>query len=232
MIENRITIKDLPEDEQPYQKCVANGPSSLSDAELLAVIIRSGSANESSTSLARRILSTDNNGLLELSRITYQELTAIKGIGLVKAAQILCVAELTRRMTKATIGLNPIFDSPDIIARYYMEDMRHLKREQLIAVFLDTKLRKISDSTISIGTVNSSLMSPREIFREALSKNAVSIVLLHNHPSGDPTPSRSDIQSTEKASECGKMLGIRIEDHIIIGDNCFFSMKKENLYVS
>jgi DNA repair protein RadC len=156
--------------------------------------------------------------------MTMKELMSIKGIGRVKAIQLLCVAELTKRMAKATNegGLRCI--TPDTVANYYMQDMRHLPNEKVLLIMLDSKSRIIKDLIISSGTVNSSLLSPREIFLLALKYEAVGIILLHNHPSGDPTPSKEDINTTKRMKEAGNLIGVKLMDHIIIGDNTYISL--------
>ena len=153
----------------------------------------------------------------------------MKGIGKVKAIQILCICELARRLSKACAGPELRFDAPDTIARYYMEDLRHQKQESMKLLLLNTKSRLIGETDISRGTVNSAVVSPRELFVEALQKDAVSIILLHNHPSGDPTPSRQDILMTKKVCEAGRMIGVELLDHIIIGNNCYSSMREQGI---
>ena len=220
------TIKELAKEERPYEKCEAYGASSLSNIELLAVLLRNGTKGGSSLDLAKQLLySADSEGeLLSIRQWTYQQLIKIKGIGKVKAIQILCLSELTRRLAKAEAlkGLN--FSRPSTIADYYMEDMRHKRQEHLKLLMLNTRSRLIGEANISVGTVNSALISPRELFIEALQKNAVYIILLHNHPSGDPIPSKEDIQVTKMVQESGRLIGIELLDHIIIGNNCYISL--------
>ena len=139
-------------------------------------------------------------------------------------------AELAKRMAKAEASLGLDFSSPDSIARYYMEDLRHKKREVMKLLLLNTRSRLISEMDVSTGTINSTLVSPRELFVEALQKNAVSIILLHNHPSGDPTPSKEDLLTTRRIREAGALIGIELLDHIIIGDNCYFSLREKGFF--
>ena len=153
----------------------------------------------------------------------------MKGIGKVKAIQILCLSELAKRLSKASAEDMLNFDSPESIARYYMEDLRHEKREQMKLLLLNTKTKLIDEIIISKGTVNAAVISPRELFVEALQKGAVSIILLHNHPSGDPTPSREDILITKQIRDAGELLGVNLLDHIIIGDNCYISMREKKI---
>ena len=224
-------IKELNTEERPYEKCERFGPENLTDSELLAVLLRTGTRGENSLELAKRLLYSDHfqGGLLGIHRWSYEQLTRIKGIGKVKAIQILCLCELARRLSKASAGPELKFDTPETIARYYMEDLRHQKQEAMKLLLLNTKSRLIGESNISRGTVNASVISPRELFVEALQKDAVSIILLHNHPSGDPAPSREDILITRRVHEAGMMIGVELLDHIIIGDNRYSSMREDGI---
>lgn len=227
----RQTMKQLPESEQPYEKCMKYGEQALSDAELLAVIIRTGTQGESAVALAQRVLSEFQfpEGILGLLRTSIPELCKIKGIGAVKAVQLKCIGELSKRIAKAGFGTQPVFSEPEDIAAYYMEQMRHETREQVVVMMLNSKNRLLHEQVISTGTVNFSLVSPREIFLEALRYQAVTIGLVHNHPSGDPTPSREDVLITRRIKEAGELLGIYLLDHVIIGDTKFCSMKKKGI---
>ena len=193
--------------------------------------MRTGTRGENCLELAKRLLYSDHfqGGLLGIRRWSYEQLTRIKGIGKVKAIQILCLCELARRLSKASAGPELKFDTPETIARYYMEDLRHQKQEAMKLLLLNTKSRLIGESDISRGTVNASVISPRELFVEALQKDAVSIILLHNHPSGDPAPSREDILITRRVHEAGMMIGVELLDHIIIGDNRYSSMREAGI---
>ena len=218
-------------DDQPYEKCLEFGAGALSNAELLAVMLRTGTKGKSALELAQELLGEagGNNGLLNIHYFTLQKLKTIKGIGTVKAVQILCLSELAKRLAKATAKEGLIFSLPSTIAEYYMEDMRHQKQEHMKLLMLNTKSKLLGETTISKGTVKSALVSPRELFIEALEKNAVAIILIHNHPSGDPTPSQSDIILTKRVKEAGELIGVELLDHIIIGDNCYMSFAKENI---
>lgn len=229
MYRKNCTVKELPVSERPYEKCEQSGPGSLSDAELLAVIIRTGSFHERSVDVAADVLnySTTHPGLIGLNYMTMKDLMSVKGIGKVKAIQLLCVAELTKRMARATNEERLHFTNPKSVAEYYMQDMRHLSMEKILLVMLDSKNKLLKDIIISSGTVNSSLLSPREIFMLALKYEAVNIILLHNHPSGDPTPSKEDIHTTRRMQEAGSLVGIKLMDHIIIGDNKYKSLIEE-----
>ncbi len=226
-------MKTIPKVERPYEKCASKGTSYLSDAELLSVILRSGSVGENALSLARRILYDPEIGSVEgLSRIANGQLsewTHIRGIGQVKATQLVCLAELAKRMSVSPGSAKEFAADPSAMAGAYMEEMRHLRQEIVKIVFLDTKTKKLGECDISKGTVNASLISPREIYMEAVRRDAVFIVVLHNHPSGDPTPSQSDIELTKRIEYAGLMIGIPLIDHIVIGDRCYFSFEEQGL---
>lgn len=227
-----LTVKDLPTSERPYEKCERFGAAVLTDAELLAVIIRSGTKNERSTELASRILkkSSGAQSLSFLYHVNMNELMKIKGIGKVKAIQLLCVAELSKRISAQVKGDRIAFNDADETAAYFMEDMRHQECELLRLVMLNSKNGLIADRVMFKGTVGMAPMEPRELLREALRNDAVSIMILHNHPSGDPTPSNQDIQSTVRLNEACRQIGIRLLDHLVIGDNRFVSMKRSGLF--
>lgn len=224
---SHVTIKGLPVSERPYEKCLERGASSLSDAELLAVILKSGTRKYNSVEVAREILKLcgDNGRIGNLRRLTLTQLMQIDGIGQVKAIQIHCLAELCSRMSQHVHYDRALLNSPERIAAYYMEPFSQLKQEEMHLVFLDTKNRWIQEVLLTKGTVNASLVSTRELFIEALRYCAVHVVMIHNHPSGDPTPSAEDIAVTKKVKEAGELLDILLLDHIIIGDNRYYSMK-------
>ncbi len=224
------TMKNLYREERPYEKCLACGPGALSDPELLAVILRTGTEGENVCQLAARILSLpDYEGLEGLCRIPLERLTKLKGIGKVKAVQLKCLAELAARMAKASAGEKLCFDTPATIADYFMEELRHKEQEHLIALFLNTRNKLLREKLMFKGTVNASIISPREIFLEALEVHAVQLVLVHNHPSGDPSPSLEDIRVTKRISKGGELLGIQLLDHVIIGDRCYSSLRERGI---
>ena len=224
-------IQDMLEEDRPYERCFSMGPEALSDAELLAVILRTGVRGTSSLKLSEEILqlSRSEPGLNGLFHLTAGELLQLKGVGRVKTAQIRCIVELSRRMARTGQNSRQTFRDPEAVAAYYMETLRHLERECVYCVMLDTRNRMIAEEEISRGTVNASVVSPREVFVTALKHRAVQIILVHNHPSGNPAPSSDDISSTSKIIETGKMIGIRLLDHIIIGDRKYFSFKEEGM---
>lgn len=225
------TMKELSAEERPYEKCLQKGPSFLTDAELLAVILRTGSNGITSVELAREVLNCckAGNSLLGLYELSIPALMQIKGIGKVKAVQLKCIAELARRMAKATAGEGHVFQSAAAIADYYMEDFRHCHQEMVLVLMFNSKCRLLCEHLVSKGTVNQSSISPREIFLEALAHHAVYIIVLHNHPSGDASPSREDIALTERIEASGHMLGIELMDHIILGDQCYASFREMGL---
>ena len=229
MKEPTVTMKQLPPQMQPYEKCVSYGPEFLTDAELIACIIRSGTKEYTSVALAERLLNMrkGKDGLAGLCSLGFEELTDVSGIGTVKAVQILCVFELAKRMSRQQAKKALNFSEPESIADYYMEDFRHKEQENLLLLLLDNKSNLLGEKLVFTGTVNASIVSPREIYLEALKFHAVGIILLHNHPSGDPTPSDADRRITRKVRDAGSLLDIPLLDHIIIGDKNYVSFHEE-----
>lgn len=217
--------------DQPYEKFLAYGAQNLTDAELLAIIIRTGTKGEDALDLAKKILSMNENhdGLLQLQHIHLEQLKSVKGIGEVKAVRIKCVAELSNRIAATHRQKRVDFSNPKLVADYYMEQLRHLENEQVLLLLLDNKGRLITDTVLSTGTVNFSVLSPRDIFIRALEYRAVHIMLLHNHPSGDPTPSEDDRVMTARIKAAGFFLQIPLLDHIIIGDGRYVSFLEDKL---
>jgi len=228
-MQKHLTVKELPDSEKPYEKCQKYGPAFLSDAELLAVVFRTGTKGKTSVELAQLVLAQGNQNLLNLYDYDFKRLMQIQGIGEVKAVQLKCVAEISKRIAKSTRIRRMVFDRPSTIAEYYMESMRHEKQERFIICMFDSKCQFLGDCLMTIGSVNASLVSPREVFVQALKAQAVSIILLHNHPSGCPAPSRADEQVTERIAACGKLIQITLADHIIIGDNNYYSFREKGL---
>lgn len=222
------TMKNLPESERPYEKYLLHGEESLSDAELLAIILKSGTRNSNSLDIARKILQGNHNNLLNLYDLSYRDLMQFSGVGQVKAIQLKAVAELSKRIAKTNRGYQLKMDKPCTIADYYMEQLRHQKEEQLVCAFFDSKCNFLGDTVISKGSVNYAYVSPRDIFRYAFDYEAVMIILLHNHPSGDPTPSEDDIRITKRIEKGAQILELQLVDHIIIGDNRYYSFKEND----
>lgn len=221
-----MLIKDFPKDERPRERFIKHGPESLSNQELLAILLRTGTKAESVLQLAQRLIK-EFEGLRMLKDATLEELTQIKGIGEAKAIQILAAVELGRRINSLSNEERYSIRSPEDGANYVMEEMRFLNQEHFVCLYLNTKNQVIHKQTVFIGSLNASIVHPREVFREAFRRSAASIICIHNHPSGDPTPSREDIEVTRRLKECGRMIGIEILDHIIIGDKRFVSLKEK-----
>ncbi|WP_082235967.1 RadC family protein [Halobacillus massiliensis] len=219
-------IRDIPKEDRPRERCLKYGPANLSHQELLAILLGSGSRQESVTELAKRIL-VHFEGIDLLKGATIEELTAIKGIGTAKAVQLLASIEFGQRIHRTKLAERYVIRSPEDGADYIMEEMRELKQEHFVCLFLNTKNQVIHRQTIFIGSLNASIVHPREVFKEAVKRSAASIICAHNHPSGDPTPSQEDIQVTRRLNECGKMIGIELLDHIVIGDRKFISLKEK-----
>lgn len=226
MSTNSLMIRDFPQDERPRERFIQNGPASLSNHELIAILLRTGTKDESVLQLSNRLL-TNFEGLRLLKDATLEEMTEIKGIGQAKAIQILAAVEIGRRITNLNYTDRYVIRSPEDGANYVMNDMRFLSQEHFVCLYLNTKNQVLHKQTIFIGSLNASIVHPREVFREALKRSAASIICLHNHPSGDPAPSREDIEVTKRLVECGKLIGIDVLDHLIIGENKFVSLKEK-----
>jgi len=224
-----VKIGDLPSELRPFEKYQNQGIEMLSDIELLALILRTGTKKLNCMQLCRKVLDAGGGTLAGLYGKTEKELQKIQGIGPVKAVKIICICELARRIARTKRSYDESLDTADKIAERYMEEMRHLKEERVVLLLLDIKCRLIKELTISIGTVNQSFLRPREVFVQALKYEAVNLVLLHNHPSGDPTPSKADIQITDLILEVSKLVGIPLVDHIVIGDCCYVSLREKGL---
>ena len=223
------TMKQLPLSEQPYEKYEMEGAEKLSEKELLSIIIRTGTKKERADQIALRLLDKcGQNGIQSLWNMNCTDLKKIPGIGRVKAIQILCVCELARRLASGKRLLGTKITSPEDVVAYYNVHLKYLEKECLILLILDSKNKILSEEILSVGTINTAIVEPREIFLATLKKNGVSIILLHNHPSGDPTPSKEDIYATERIIHAGQLLGITLNDHIIIGQNAYISLRGEN----
>lgn len=226
----KLTIKEMAVHERPREKMVLNGPKYLSNSELLAILIRNGNKDMSAIELANRIINMDKvEGIRSLYNITIEELSSVKGIGTAKACQILAALELGKRIAKYIPKDKIKITSPDDICINYMEELRYLKKEIFKIVLLNTKNEIICDLDISIGSLNSSIVHPREVFIEAIKRSANKVILIHNHPSGSPEPSKEDKNITQRLIEAGKILGIDVIDHIIFGDGIYFSFKEKLL---
>lgn len=221
-----MLIRDYPKEERPRERFVQDGPQSLSNQELLALLLRTGSKEESVLQLSNRLIKSFE-GLRLLKEASVEEMTEIKGIGEAKAIQILAAVELGRRIHKLNDQDRYVIRSPEDGANYCMEEMRFLTQEHFVCLYLNTKNQVLHKRTIFIGSLNASIVHPREVFKEAFRRSAASIICLHNHPSGDPSPSREDIEVTKRLVECGKIMGIEVLDHIIIGEHKYVSLKEK-----
>lgn len=223
-----LTLKEMPAELRPRERLLSVGAVSLSNIELLAILLRTGTKQMSAVDLAAQLFAhfKDLTGLLDA---TVEELAVVKGVGPVKAVQIKAALEIGRRLALMPATKRTIIQSPDDAALLMMDNMRYLDREHFKAILLNTKNQVLAVETISIGTLNSSVVHPRELFKVAIKKSSANIILVHNHPSGDPTPSREDIDITRRIQEGGEILGISVLDHLIIGDNKFVSLKSKGI---
>lgn len=226
MTANTLMIRDYPQEERPRERFIAGGPASLSNHELIALLLRTGTKDESVLQLSNRLLS-HFEGLRLLKAASLEEITAIKGIGTAKAILLMAALELGSRVANLTNNDRYVIRSPEDGANYVMNEMRFLSQEHFVCLYLNTKNQVLHKQTIFIGSLNASIVHPREVFKEAFRRSAASIICVHNHPSGDPTPSREDIEVTKRLSECGKIIGIDLLDHLIIGENKFVSLKEK-----
>ncbi|MFC7440834.1 RadC family protein [Laceyella putida] len=225
---NYMLLRDVPEEERPRERMVQLGPEHVSNAELIALLLRTGSTGESVMVLAQRVLSKAG-GLKGLTRLSLQELMEIHGIGPAKAVQLMAGIELGQRISRMLPEDRYAIRSPGDAALYVMDELRFQQQEHFICLFLNTKYRVIDKKCIFKGSLNTSVVHPREIFHEAIRSSAAAVICVHNHPSGDPTPSPEDLLVTERLVEAGRLLGIEVVDHLITGDQTYFSMKEKGL---
>lgn len=228
MTKSMLMIRDVPKEERPRERLMKEGAGRLSNPELLSIVLRTGLRNESVMQLAQRVI-TQFSGVRGLRAATIEELMAVKGIGQTKAVEILATIEVGKRLMREADEESYVIHSPEDGANYVMDDMRFLSQEHFVTLFLNTKNQVIHRQTIFIGSLNASIVHPREVFKEAIKRSAASIICFHNHPSGDPTPSREDIDVTARLVECGLLLGIDVLDHIVIGDRKFISLKEKGV---
>lgn len=222
-------IKDLPINERPREKLINQGTDKLSNTELLAILIKTGSKKKSAIEIASEIIQLMKNGINELNNITVQELCKINGIGEAKAAYILSAVELAKRINMDYFLIKEKILSPEDVYFTVAQDMRCFKKEIFRVVFLDTKNKVINYEDISVGSLNASIVHPREVFNRAIKKSSAGIILIHNHPSGNSKPSDEDIKITKRLVKAGELLGIKVLDHVIIGNGEYFSMKEEKM---
>ncbi len=224
-----LMLRDVHLEDRPRERLMRQGAESLSNQELIAILLRTGTKEESVLVLANRVLTVFER-LHYLKHATIEEMVAIKGIGEVKAIQLLAAIELGRRLAQKQDDEKFTIRSPQDAAAYLMPDMTSLNQEHFVVLFLNIKNQIIHRQTIFIGSLNASIVHPREIFREAVKRSAASIICAHNHPSGVPTPSAEDIDVTKRIEEAGYIMGIELIDHVIIGDHQFISLKEKGYF--
>jgi DNA repair protein RadC len=223
-----LRLREVPAEERPRERMITYGAASVSNVELLAILLRTGTHHESAITLSQRLLH-EVGGLRGLADRSVEQLRELRGIGTAKALQIQAAIELGKRMSKSKLDEVPTIRSPQDVSKLVMEDLRYLHQEHFVCLFLNTKNAVIGRETLSVGSLNATLVHPRELFRAAIKKSSAAVICVHNHPSGDPTPSTEDIQLTHRLVEAGKIIGISLLDHIIIGDRKFISMKEQGL---
>lgn len=224
----RLSIKELPPDERPRERLKLRGPASLSDGDLLAIILNTGIVGEGVTDVAQRLLA-QHGGLRGLFQMDVVELARIRGLGDAKAVRLKAALELGRRLAALSPDERPMVGSPEDVANLLQIEMAALEQEQLRVVLLDTKHRILGVRTVYQGSVNQAQVRVAEVFRDAIRQNATAIVAVHNHPSGDPTPSAADIALTVELVQAGKLLNIELLDHLIIGQGRWISLKRLGL---
>ncbi len=225
MGEHGLVIRDLPASERPRERLEQYGPESLSTAELLAIVLRVGSRGESAVRLAERLLS-EFGGLTGIARARIPQLSSLPGVGLAKAAQLQAAFELGKRLATSVDGPKAVVRGASDAAALVMEDLRHRQQECLCAIFMDTRNQVICVRILTVGTLTGSPAHPREVFREALAQGCASLIVCHNHPSGDPTPSKDDIALTARLVQVGELMGVPLLDHIVIGGGRYVSLKE------
>ena len=225
-----FTIHDLPISERPRERLQKLGVEALSTQEILALILGRGVAGESVMVTAQRLLSQFGN-LKGIASASVEELSQVKGIGVAKASQIKAAFELANRLEGySEAGDKPVIKTPDDVAGLVKGRLKGKKKEHFLALLLDTRNQLIKVAEISIGSLDTSIVHPREVFKEAISASAASVIFVHNHPSGDPTASEDDIKLTKRLAEVGEIMGIDVLDHIIITDKKYLSLKREGLF--
>ena len=222
-----VMVRDLPQEERPREKLIQRGAAALSDTELLAILLRTGTSSVSVLHLAEEVLAKyKDKGLVYIMNISPQEIATVHGVGLAKAATIVAAVELGRRLSaKAAQKLEKI-EGPEDVAHYASPLLRFEQKEHFLVMLLDVRNRVLAMPTVSIGSLTASVAHPREIFREAIRYSAANMILIHNHPSGDPTPSREDVQITKQMMKAGEIMGIPVLDHVIIAGDGFLSLKE------
>jgi len=223
----RTTVKDWPEDERPRERLIAHGPAALSDAQLLAIIIKMGGPGRTALDVAMELLK-EFGDLAGIEQAGIKEICRVPGIGKAKAAEIKAAIELGRRHQKPKLAGASLCASGDV-ASYYQPRLKDKKKEEFLCLLLDTKNRVIRDEAVSLGSLTASLVHPRETFKNAVRESAAAVIFVHNHPSGDTRPSQEDILLTKRLVQAGEVLGIRVLDHVIVGEGGHFSFRDSGL---
>ena len=228
-VNGNLNIGKMPESEKPREKMMRMGGGSLSNAEILAILIGSGTGGRSALELASEVIAMDGDGIRFLAECRPEELAAVKGIGVAKACTILAAVELGKRIAAVPKDKAVRIERSGDVADMFMEKMRYHKKEHFVSLLINVKGEIIEEVEVSVGDLCSSATHPREVFVDAVRRSAGSVIFLHNHPSGDPNPSRSDIETTKRLIEAGEILGIPVLDHIVIGDGCYVSMRAQGM---
>ncbi|QDX93085.1 DNA repair protein RadC [Brevibacterium sp. JNUCC-42] len=223
---NNLKLKNVPTYERPRERLLRQGSAALSDVELLAILLRTGTEKDSVQGVAQRLLAVFGD-LQQLATASHEELTDISGIGPVKAVEIQAALELGRRSALKVRDIRISIRLPRDVAEYMMPEMAGLVQEHFVCLFLNTKNQVIGKKTVFVGSLDSSIVHPRDIYREAIKRSSASIICLHNHPSGDPAPSKEDINVTKILLQAGDLVGIPLLDHVIIGDGRYVSLKEQ-----
>ena len=222
------SVKDWPENERPRERLIKYGTAGMSDAQLLAIILRTGGGGRGVMALAMQLLE-EFGGLRNMDGAAIGDLLRVKGLGTAKIAQLRAAFELGRRLMRESLGDKPVLSSSRSVYSFFAPVVKNMKKEVFLCALLDTKNRFIREVKISEGTLTHSLIHPREAFKEAIRDSAASVIFVHNHPSGDPEPSRDDITVTEKLKGAGQIIGIAVLDHVIIGDGRYVSLKEKGM---
>ena len=223
-----LRIADMLPDDRPRERLERSGPESLTTPELLAILFRTGTAKRNAVQLAEDMFK-DLGGLSGIATASLDELSSITGVGRVKAIEVKAAVELGKRLAVTTDEAKPVIRSPADVAQLMMAELRYETREHLYVLILDTRNQVRQTRLISTGTLTESLVHPREVFKEAIRFSAAALVLVHNHPSGEPDPSPEDVATTKRLVEAGKLLGIDVLDHVVIGDGKWASLKQQSL---
>lgn len=224
-----MKINNLPQEERPREKLLGKGKEYLSNSELIAIILGNGTKDKSAIALASELLSLDKSGISFLGECTPEELQEVKGMGKAKTCQLLAAVELGKRISAAPRTERLSISSPEDIVSMFMEEMRYYKKEFFKVLLINVKGEIIEQDIVSVGDLSSAVVHPREVFTRAVRRSAAAVVLVHNHPSGNAAPSNEDIETTKRLVEAGRLMGINVLDHIIIGDGMYTSFKSEGM---